>query len=307
MHNKILWTLGLVFVLTTGCDLKKAPLGSVENPVKLHFVPSVEAKVLKDRSKDFKKYLEENTPYHYTITIPQSYITVVEAYGTKRADVSALNSFGYVLANERYGAEAKLTMVRHGSPTFRSQFLARADSQIHKLEDLNGKSVAFVDPASTSGYLLPLKTLKDRKIVPKETVFAMKHDSVISMIYQKQVDAGATFYSPPHGDRLEDARRLVLKQYPDVAEKIKIVELSEPIPNEPFVFRKDMPEEMKTQIVEALLKYVETPEGAKAFQDLYGVTALRKANDSDYDVLRKMIVESRNKLKPSKTIQKAAQ
>jgi phosphonate transport system substrate-binding protein len=302
MDTRLLFSIGFVILFTLGCDLKKAPLGSPENPVKLHFVPSVEAKVLKDRSKDFKAYLEKNTPYHYTITIPQSYITVVEAFGTNRADVSALNSFGYVLANERYGAEAKLTMVRHGSPTFKSQFLARADSRIQKLEDLNGKSVAFVDPASTSGYLLPLKTLKDRNIHPKETVFAMKHDSVISMIYQKQVDAGATFYSPPQGDRLEDARRLVLSQYPDVAEKIKIVELSEPIPNEPFVFRKEMPEEMKNQIVEALLKYVETPDGAKAFKDLYGVTALRKANDSDYDVLRKMILESRKKLKPAKTL-----
>lgn len=295
----------LVLVLSlglwlTGCDLKKAPLGSKENPIKLHFVPSVEAKVLADRSKDFKTYLEKNTPYYYSITIPQSYITVVEAFGTKRADVSALNTFGYILANDKYGAEAKLTMIRHGSPTFQAQFVARADSGITKLEDLNGKTVAFVDPASTSGYLLPLKTLRDKKIQPKETMFAMKHDSVISMIYQKQVDAGATFYSPPQGEVLEDARRLVLGQYPDVVEKIKIIALTEPIPNEPFVFRKGMPEDMKTAIVQALLKFLETPEGKRAFRDLYGVTALKAAHDADYDVVREMIVASKEHSKKMK-------
>lgn len=284
--SMILVLLGL---LLAGCDLKKAPLGTAENPVKLHFVPSVEAKVLKDRSKDFKTFLEANTPYKYSITIPQSYITVVEAFGTKRADVSALNSFGYVLAHKKYKAEARLTVLRHGSPTFQAQFVARADSGINKLEDLQGKTVAFVDPASTSGYLMPLKALRDKNIRPKETVFAMKHDAVISMIYQKQVDAGATFYSPPQGDRLEDARRLVLGQYPDVKEKIKIVSLTEPIPNEPFVFRKDMPEEIKQSIIAALLKFVETPEGQRAFQDLYGVTALKVASDSDYDPIRQMM------------------
>ena len=275
------------------CHLKKSPLGSEENPIKFHFVPSVEAKVLADRSKDFKRFLEANTPYHYSITIPQSYITVVEAFGTKRADISALNTFGYVLAHEKYGAEARLTMVRHGSSTFQAQFIARADSKIKKLEDLNGKTVAFVDPASTSGYLLPLKTFRDRKIKPKETVFAMKHDAVISMIYQKQVDAGATFYSPPRGEILEDARRLVLHQYPDVAEKIKIIELTEAIPNEPFVFRQGMPEEMKRIITEALVKFVNTAEGAKAFQDLYGVTALKVAKDQDYDVIRDMVAHAK--------------
>lgn len=276
-------------LLSLGCDLKRDPLGSEKNPVKLHFVPSVEAKVLQDRSKDFKKYLEENTPYKFAVTIPQSYITVVESFGTKRADISVMNTFGYVLASQKYGAEARLTVLRHGSATFQSQILARADGPIKTLQDIQGRSMAFVDPASTSGYLLPFKTLQDAKIQPKETVFAMKHDSVVMMIYQKQVDAGASFYSPPHDGRLEDARRLVLQQYPDVEKVIKIVSLTEPIPNDPIVFRKDMPEEMKQVITQAFLNFIKTERGLRAFKDLYGVTGLQVAKDSDYDVVRKLI------------------
>lgn len=105
----------------------------------------------------------------------------MEAFGTKRADIAAMNSFGYVIANRKYGAEAKMTVLRHGSPTYQSQFIAKTDGSIKSLSDLAGKKIAFVDPASTSGYLLPLKTLKERKIEPKESVFAMKHDSVVSM------------------------------------------------------------------------------------------------------------------------------
>lgn len=293
---KILSVLALVFASTliSSCTKKTAALGSAENPVKLHFLPSIDAKVIEENSKSFKEYLEKNTEYKYEITIPQSYIAVVEAFGTKRADVAAFNTFGYILAHDKYGAEAKMTVLRHGSPTYQSQFIVKAGSNIKKLEDLAGKKIAFVEPASTSGYLLPLKTLKEKGIIPKETVFAGKHDNVVSMVYQGQVDAGATFYSPPFKDekgimKMEDARRLVLTQYPDVESKVEILSLSEPVINDPIVFRKEMPEEMKTKIVNAMMAFVTTPEGKDAFKAIYGITEVKKAVDSDYDSARAML------------------
>lgn len=278
----------------SSCTKKTAELGTAENPIKMHFVPSVDAKVIEDNSKKFQEYLEKNTPYKYEITIPQSFIAVVEAFGTKRADVAAINTFGYVLANKKYGAEARITVIRHGSDTYQSQFIVREGSGIKSVADLANKKIAFVEPASMSGYILPLKTLKDKKIEPKETVFAGKHDNVVSMVYNGQVDAGATFYSPPAKDdkgveKIEDARRLVLTQYPDVEKKVVILSLSDSIKNDPIVFRKEMPEEMKVKIVDAMTKFVETPEGKDAFKAIYGVTEVKKATDADYEAVRAML------------------
>ncbi len=284
----LLVVLFIAFAMTA-CTKKTAELGTEGNPIKLYFVPSVDAKVIESNSKTFKEFLEKNTPYKFEISIPQSYIAVVESFGTKRADIAALNTFGYVLAHEKYGAEARITVLRHGSSTYQSQFITRADSGINKLEDLAGKTVAFVDAASTSGYLLPMKTLKDKNIQPKETTFAFKHDNVVSMVYQKQVDAGATFYSPPADGKIEDARRLVLTQYPDVEQKVKIIDLSVAIPNDPVVFRKDMPEEIKKNVTDAFLKFVNTEEGKKAFKEIYGVTELKTATDQDYQPVRDML------------------
>lgn len=274
-----------------GCELHKAELGSEKNPIKLHFVPSIDNKVLDANSKIFKDYLEKNTPYKYEIQIPQSYVAVVEAFGTKRADVAGLNSYGYYLAHKKYNVEARLTVIRHGSATYQSQFITRANSNITELKDLAGKTVAFVDPASASGYLLPLKTLNDKKIRPKEVIFAMTHDNVVTKVYRGEVDAGATYYSPPINGKLDDARRLVLAQYPDVEKKVKIIELSLPIPNDPIAFRKDMPEEMKVFIVNAFLTYVATPEGKKSFDEIYGLTEMKKSTDDDYFQMRKMFDE----------------
>lgn len=221
-----------------GCEFHKAELGTSDNPIKLLFVPSIDNKVLDANSKVFKDFLEKNTPYKYQIQIPESYVAVVEAFGTKRADVAGLNSFGYYLAHKKYQVEALLTVIRHGSATYQSQFIARAEGPVKSLKDLQGKKVAFVDPASASGYLLPLKTLRDEKIQPKEIFFAMKHDNVVTKVYKGEVDAGATFYSPPVQGRIDDARRLVLVQYPDVEKKVRIIQLSAPIPNDPIAFVK---------------------------------------------------------------------
>lgn len=288
--KRIFSTIVLVgFLFSTACHIKNDSLGTTENPVKFYLVPSVDAKVLSENSKILKEYLEKNTPYKFQVTIPQSFSSVVEAFGSKQADVAVINTHGYYSAHSQYGVEARLTVIRNGLATYQSQFLAHANSKIKSLKDLAGKKVAFVDPASISGYLMPLKTLKDRKIEPKEIVLAKNHDSVVSMIYEGKVDAGATYYSPPQEGNLEDARRLLKSKYPDIEEKVKIIELSEPIPNDPIVFRKDIPEEIKEKIVDTLLQFVATPEGQKAVGSMFGATNFKKTSDADYETVREMV------------------
>lgn len=268
---------------------EKGPIGSAGNPIKIFFVPSVDVKVIEDTSEALKQYLEETTPYKYRVNIPTSFIAVVEAFGTKRADVASLNTFGYILANERYGAEARLTVIRHGEKDYKAQFLARSDGPINSLKDFEGRTMAFVDPSSTSGYLLPLKVLKDKGIKPKDSMFAMRHDSVVSMIYQGQVDGGATFFSPVAEGEIQDARRLVKTQYPDVEEKIKIVELTSAIPNDPVIFRKDLPEQVKLTIIEALEKFAATEKGQDVLKKMSSVTGFVRSTDEDYNSVKKML------------------
>jgi phosphonate transport system substrate-binding protein len=271
------------------CTKNSAPLGSESNPIKMFFVPSVDIKSIEDNSKIIEGYLAQQTHLHFKVATPTSYVAVVEAMGTRRADIGALNTFGYLLANEKYQAHARLTVIRHGSALYQAQFIAKTDGPIHSIDDIANRKIAFVDPASASGYLLPLKILNDRHIKPRDQVFAMRHDSVVSMVYQGQVDAGATFYTPPFNGEIQDARMLVKTQYPDVEAKIKIVSLTDAIPNDPIVFRAEFPKDLEDQIVQTLVAYVKTPAGKDAFSKLYGVDDLKPATDSDYDGVRKLL------------------
>jgi phosphonate transport system substrate-binding protein len=281
--------LFLLSLLMGGCTKERGELGSEKNPIKFFFVPSVDSKRLMEQAKIVENYLHANTPYKFTVAVPSSYVAVVEAFGTKRADVASLNTFGYLLANEKYQTEARLIVIRNGQETYQAQIITRNDSDIKKLEDINGKKFAFVDPASTSGYLLPAKLFADKGIKPKETIFAQKHDNVIMMVHQKQVDAGATFYSPPEKGQIQDARRLVKTQIPNVEKEIRIVELTEAIPNDPIVFRKDMPEEMKLKIIAALQAFMKTEEGKKALYESYTITDFKLTSDAGYDGVREML------------------
>jgi phosphonate transport system substrate-binding protein len=289
MRHLMFSFLFLFLILLGSCTLKKDVLGSNKNPIKFQIVPSQDVKILSENSKRLQDYLESHTPYKFEVTIPSTFVSVVDALGSKKADMAAINTSGYYMAHKKFGVEARLTVIRHGLATYQSQFLARSDSKIKSLKDLNGKKIAFVDPSSTSGYLLPIKLMQDKKVVPKDVVFAMKHDAVVSKIYQGEVEAGATYYSPPQNGEIDDARRLVKAQFPDVEEKVRIVELSDPIPNDPIVFTKEMPEEIKEKISHTLQAFVLTPDGQKVLNSLLGATNLKKATDSDYDSVREMM------------------
>ncbi len=293
----ILPTLIFIFYITIR-DVKGS-LGTIKNPVKLYFTPSVDAEKITLSAKPLIQFLEKETGYYFETAVPTSYIAVVEAFGTDRADIAIINSFSYLLAHEKYGANAVLRVIRTGNQAYyRGQIIVRTDSKIEKLEDLNGRSIAYVDASSASGYILPNYLLKKKGIKPSRETFAMKHDNVVIMVYQRQVDAGATFYSPPHpltGEPL-DARSRVKKQYPDVFEKIKILALTDSLPNDPVVFRKGMSPFMVEKIKNALLKFANSEEGKKIMPDIYSMEGLMETSDKDYDLLRKLIREAGLKL-----------
>lgn len=287
MLRQLLLPTLLTLALTLGACQKEAPLGSQDNPVKLYFTPSVDADTITQNSDEFVKYLEKETGLFFKTGIPASFVAVVEAFGSERADIGVMNSFGYIMANEKYGAEAKLRVIRYGHDYYQGVILARTDAGINDLKDLQGKKFAFTDPSSTSGYMFPKKMIQEAGVTLGEHVFAGKHDSVVTMIYQGQVAAGSAYYSAPAEDgTIRDARSRVATQFPDIEEKVKIVAITDKIPNDPFVFRKGLPAEITDKFIGAVKKYLETEEGKTVFKNIYSVDGLVDSDDADYTGLR---------------------
>lgn len=284
--------LGLTLVAVSFAGFAEDKLGTKDNPVKIYFTPSVDANSIATNSDHFLRFMEKETGLYFKSGIPSNYIAVVEAFGSARADIAVMNSFGYLLANTKFGAEAKLKTLRHGKDYYSGAIYVNANSGIKTLKDLNGKKFAFTDSSSTSGYLFPLKILNDAKVKLGNTTFAIKHDNVITMIYNGQVDAGAAFYSDAFDGKIKDARERVMTQFPDVEKKVLVLKITDKIPNDPFVFRKGMPADVTKKFIDGLKKYLATKEGADAFKAIYAVDGVVPATNKDYDSLRKVLKET---------------
>ncbi len=285
MRIKLLFIVA--FSLLTACT-SDHELGSVKNPIKLFLIPGQDPGVLEDNGNKVAKFLQEKSNLHFEVKVPPSYIAVVEAFGSNRADIAVMNTFGYILAHEKYGVEAHLMGVHFGQKSYQGQIIAKK-GKFKKIEELDGKKFAYVDPASTSGFLLPTELFKKKNIKPKEFIFGGKHDTVVAMVYQGQVDAGATFHTPVQEGKPQDARKLVLTQFPNVFEKIEVLALTDPIPNDPIVFRKDLPLPLKIKVKEALVDYLKSKEGQDTFMKLYNMNGVIAVTDEHYDEVRKAL------------------
>lgn len=285
MKSILLFLIFVSAIIFSGCT-KSTDIGTEKNPLKFFLVPAQDILTLQETGKIIEKYLEKELELNVQVEIPTSYIAVVEAFGSKRADVAVLNTLGYIIARQKYGVEPKLKLVNRGMDEYYGQIITHKDGP-KTVSELNGKKFAYVDPASTSGYLLPKRLFKSKNIKIGESLFAGRHDSVVAAVYQRKVDAGATFFVPADDDGTpKDARWLLRTQHPDVFDKIQIIEKTGPIPNDPLVLRKDIPDELKLKIVNAFLKYIKTDEGKKVLYDMYHITGFKPAVDADYDTVR---------------------
>jgi len=278
------WIVSLIFILTllVGCQAEP-PLGSAERPIVMGFVPSVETGQLLETTTALTKLLEEETGYEIEPYIPTDYAAVVEGLGAGKVDVAQLSAVAYVLAHDKYGAETILVTIRKGRTDYRGQIIVRADSDIRSLDDLKGKSFAFVDPTSASGHIYPKAFLIQEGYDPDtffgETVFAGGHDRVIVAVMDGTVEAGAIY---------DGARDLpaIREMYPDLMEDTRVIAETRSIPLDTIVVRKGLPSEMVRKIKEAFLAVAATDEGAALLADPYGIDGYLPSRDSDYDPVR---------------------
>lgn len=302
--------------------LAQDALGSEGNPIQVYFVPSVEAGVIVSGGEVMAQALEAATGLKFEVFVPTSYAATVEAMcAAPGSSMGFIPAAGYVIANNRCGVEVEAAAVRRGWPVYWAAYIARRDSDIRTFNDLAGKSWAYPDAGSTSGYIFPSVELGLAGIEPGELVEAGSHNNVVTAVYNGEADFGTTFFSPPVGDfgpwsigddpepydltvedsyigddgnlyvgnlRILDARANIRETAPDVIDAVKIVRLSAPIPNDTLSFGAEFPAELADQIVDALIAFSETEEWAQSIgsEDFYGWSGLERVSPSLYDIVR---------------------
>ncbi len=163
--------------------------------------------------------------------------------------------------------------------------ISAGSSCIGDLSQVAGKTVAFTSESSTSGYLFPALQLTNLEIDPSSgvtPVFAGSHDAAVTAVYDGSADIGLSF---------DDARRSIREEKPDVGDKVIVFNLTDEIPNDVVAIRSDLPDSLKDAVYAAVEDFLATDEGEAIFDEIYGWTDIRRAIESDFDVVRQAAVE----------------
>jgi phosphate/phosphite/phosphonate ABC transporter binding protein len=297
-------------------------LGSAEKPINVLFVPSVDAGVIVTGGEVMAKALNDATGLSFKVDVPTSYAATIEAMCASPEDtIGFIPALGYVIASNRCGVEAGAAAVRRGLSWYTTQFLVLRDSDIQSIEDLPGKKWAVPDLGSTSGYLYPSVMLKDAGVEPGEIVEAGGHPQAVLAVYNGDVDFATSFFSPPvidpawqYGDDPEpfnsddvernaegkcfagevevlDARCPAAETAPDVFQKVRILSLSQQIPNDTMSFSPEFPEELRTVIVDAMVAFAASDACKESIcsPDFYSWTGMEPVDDSFYDPVRNLV------------------
>lgn len=275
--------LGLVLSLTPVFAQDEAPK---PDKLILGMVPSREAQEIVDSLDPLAELLGEKLGVTVEPFIATSYVGVVEALGTGRIDIAMLGAAAMPQAIDRYGAEPIVASVRFGSSTYKSQFSVQCDSGIDSFEDLEGKSIAFVDPGSASGYQFPYVYLKKNYGIDASTdmnaIFAGSHDAAMLSVYQGDVDVATTF---------NDARTTIEGDFPDVMEKVCVLGYTGDIPNDGVVVRGEFSDEFTKEIQQALIDIANSEEGKALLEAMINVTGFEPVTSEAYDPVREVSAE----------------
>src|SRR5438445_11012993 len=251
----------------------------------LHLVltPSQKPTDLLAAGEEFGRALGRLVGASVRVTVASDYAAVVEALRNRTADLAFVHPVGYVLANR----EAKATIVArnlwHGKSSFTSRLFVRRDSGLTRLEDLRGKTIAFVDPASSSGYIYPMVLLIQRGLVQKadpktffrEVAFSGAHDASMRALLNGHVDAIASF----------DLAREQYLADPVERERVTWVAETPAIPEAGIAARSGLDPATFARIRAALLQ-IHGPAYAPLLKRLYEIDGFAPAEDREYDPVR---------------------
>jgi phosphonate transport system substrate-binding protein len=154
-------------------------------------------------------------------------------------------------------------------------------SCIADLSKIRGKRVAFTSESSTSGYLFPALQLIEAGIDPVKDIipiFTGGHDAAVVAVYNGDADVGVSY---------DDARRSLRKEKTDVGEKVIVFNITSEVPNDVVAASTLLPASLRTAIYDVIAAYLDTEEGEAVFDETYGWTSIRRAVESDFDVVRK--------------------
>src|SRR5512139_1139739 len=230
----------LCLLLLHGCSQKEppsAPKGAQRPKLVIGLLPERNIFKQLERYEPLARYLSSRTGTKVELKILPRYGNIIDNFQSSGLDGAFFGSFTYSLAHAKLGVEVIVRpLAPDNTSTYHGLIFVRKDSGIRNARDMKGKRFAFVDKATTAGYLLPLgyfhaNGITEYKKYLKEAYFAGTHEDAIYDVLDKKADIAAvknTVY-----DRVAQTDKRV-------ARDLIIIETSPEVPENGLAVRSDL-------------------------------------------------------------------
>jgi len=231
---------------------------------------------------DLLRYIGSRTQRTITVERRRTYEEINTLLGEGRIDLAFICSGPYATGRVRWGFRPLAAPVVMGKDTYRSYLIVRRDSPIEGLDQLRGKTVAFTDPDSNTGCLLPSYLLhrrgETRDSFFAKTIYTHSHDNSIMAVGRALVD-GAFVH--------EQIWEYFERKNPVHTAETRVVFRSEPFGNPPIVASPALSGDLAHRIQQLLLDMHKAPEGRQILDHLM-VARFVPVREGLYDPIRRM-------------------
>ncbi len=279
------------FLVALSCLLVSGDLlaNSCERPAQLRFSLVPQGDVAKDIAdlQPLFRNLERALKMPVVAITPSSYGAVVEGLLSGAVDLARLGPAAYVAAKKQDPAITAFATYARTADIFKQEgasyyslLLTRSDDTYDNLSSLRGKTIALVDPDSTSGAVIPRRMVKRESGAPLEqffgrAVYSGSHDKSIMLVTNSDVDAA--FVSSSHVSTLVESGRVKL-------DDLKVLWRSGLIPRDPFVLRGQLCKDIQEKIRTVFLNQMGS--NSQAVLKNLRATSFFPVKDSDYQIIR---------------------
>ena len=238
------------------------------------------------RTQPYADYLSRELGVPVKIVRGTDYAAVIEAMRSGHVQFASVGPAAYALARKVMGediAPVAVTLDQDGDLGYYSVIAVRADSEYQSLEDIKGKSFAFADPNSTSGYAVPsyylateLNTSADEYF--SEVAFSGGHEQSVMALVNGTFEAVATHWRNENAGNIQTMEKKGLIP----AGSTRIIWKSPVIPNTPVMMLTTLPQDLQDAFKTALMAFPEKDPEAFATYSNGTSSGYVEAKHEDY-------------------------
>lgn len=268
--------------------LSPPPVRAQPERLLIGLIPELNIFKQKQRFRMLGEYLSQKTGVPVQFSVLTRYGNIIESFTSEKMDGAFFGSFTGALAIRKLRVVPLARPVNlDDSSTYHGLLLVRKDSGITSVAAMRGKRMAFVDKATTAGYLFPMAYLRAQGAKPdagyfRESFFTGSHDAAIAAVLEGKADITAVKHSVYDRVALENPR---------VKAELNIIASSPVVPSNGLCVRPDLPAALQAKLKQALLGLESDPAGKAVLAEL-GARRFIETTGEDYRPVFEMATQA---------------